>query len=255
MTRSEDDLEPLLRARRPLFRDASQGDGLEPGDHLDSLIIERARTALRAPQPMSFYRGTRWAVPVALAATVVMSFTLLLYTREGAAPAPSAEKSTRSVNDARQLPVQSPANSGAVTTERHRRSSPPNAQAATPEVFVRPPPPPSADRAASSVLADKLDAATAKSAVEETQRAVDVSAQMRRSEAGAAAAVAAPLAAATEGKAMNLDPKRDNPVDWWRDIVQLRVNGQQAEADAEWRKLQARFPSFLPPSVAPADQP
>ena len=232
MTRSEDDLEPLLRARRPLFRDASQGDGLEPGDHLDSLIIERARTALRAPQPMSFYRGTRWAVPVALAATVVMSFTLLLYTREGAprAPAADAEKSA---------PLAEPSVAPAATRRQRSLAAPPATAVPAPAFAPSPPPLSAAMPAAAPAPAD-------------SQRAANAAESISRVELGAASANAMAARGTVtrqdaESKTSELTRIRDNPEDWWHYIVDLRANGRQVDASTEWKKLHLRFPDFVPP--------
>ena len=258
MTRSEDDLEPLLRARRPLFRDASQGGGLEPGDHLDSLIIERARTALRAPQPMPFYRGTRWAVPVALAATVVMSFTLLLYTREGAPRAPAARSAVPAADAApvvdaatqaapaadaeKSAPLAEPSVAPAATRRQRSVAIPPATAAPAPAFAPSPPPLSAAMPAAAPAPAD-------------SQRAANAAESISRAELGATSANA--MAARdtvtrqdAESKTSELTRIRDNPEDWWHYIVDLRANGRQVDASTEWKKLHFRFPDFIPPPNA-----
>ena len=85
---------------------------------------------------MPFYRGTRWAVPVALAATVVNSFTLLLYTREGAPRAPAARGAAPVVDAATQV---APA-----ATRRQRSVAAPPVIAAPAPAFAPSPPPLSA---------------------------------------------------------------------------------------------------------------
>lgn len=89
----EDEFDAALRARRrfvPRFDDGN--DDAEPSAELDRVVLARARDALRtAPAaaeartattprgtPERHYRGPRWAVPLALVATVLLSFTLLL---------------------------------------------------------------------------------------------------------------------------------------------------------------------------------
>lgn len=89
----DDEFDAALRARRrfvPRFDDGH--DDAEPSPELDRIVLARAREALRPAaaaasattstttrdNPERFHRGPRWAVPLALVATVLLSFTLLL---------------------------------------------------------------------------------------------------------------------------------------------------------------------------------
>jgi len=89
----DDEFDAALRARRrfvPRFDDGH--DDAEPSSELDRIVLARAREALRPAaaaasattatttrdNPERFHRGPRWAVPLALVATVLLSFTLLL---------------------------------------------------------------------------------------------------------------------------------------------------------------------------------
>ncbi len=73
-----DDFDALLRARRrllPRFEDPHTED---PSPELDRLVLARARDALRLESPPErHYRAPRWATPLALAATVLLSIGLV----------------------------------------------------------------------------------------------------------------------------------------------------------------------------------
>lgn len=132
----DDEFEAALRARRrfvPRFDDVD--DYAEPSPELDRRVLARAREALRdAPAdidtrtaargaPDRHYRGPRWAVPLALVATVLLSFTLLLQldpARNDTVLAPRADAPAASVlaeHDAGGASMSAPANSAAPASE------------------------------------------------------------------------------------------------------------------------------------------
>ena len=83
MQEHDDDFDLRLSKRERLLPQFdAELDG--PDADTDRLLIARARRAthpvqLRSPASKTF-RAPRWAVPVGLAATLVLSFTLLLHT-------------------------------------------------------------------------------------------------------------------------------------------------------------------------------
>jgi hypothetical protein len=79
MTGHDDEFEDFLRRKRPLFTRADD-DPLEPPAELDRLILRQARDAIREPAPQRVFRAPGWGMPVALAATLVLAFTVILYT-------------------------------------------------------------------------------------------------------------------------------------------------------------------------------
>jgi hypothetical protein len=79
MTGHDDEFEDFLRRKRPLFTRADE-DPLEPPAELDRLILRQARDAIREPAPQRVFRAPGWGMPVALAATLVLAFTVILYT-------------------------------------------------------------------------------------------------------------------------------------------------------------------------------
>lgn len=79
MTGHDDEFEDFLRRKRPLFTRADE-EPLEPPAELDRLILRQARDAIERPEPQRVFRTPGWGMPVALAATLVLAFTVILYT-------------------------------------------------------------------------------------------------------------------------------------------------------------------------------
>jgi hypothetical protein len=73
-----DDFEAYLRRRVPVDRRLALIDRLEPPPELDRIIIGKARAAIRRPAPMPVFKAPKWAVPMGLAATILLSLSLLL---------------------------------------------------------------------------------------------------------------------------------------------------------------------------------
>jgi len=74
----EDEFETYLRERSVLPGRLTASERFEPPKDLDAIVLDKARRAIRAPTPMRLYRAPRWALPVALAATIVLSFSIVL---------------------------------------------------------------------------------------------------------------------------------------------------------------------------------
>ncbi|MGH8139468.1 MAG: hypothetical protein ACREVV_14935 [Steroidobacteraceae bacterium] len=74
----EDEFEAYLRHRSVLPGGVPGSQRLEPPEDLDAVVLRKAREAIRAPARMPVYRAPRWALPVALAATILLSFSILL---------------------------------------------------------------------------------------------------------------------------------------------------------------------------------
>jgi hypothetical protein len=73
----DEELEAYLERRTQLQRRLSEADDLEPPAELDHLVLTRAREALEAPQGLPLYRGTRWALPFTLTATLVLAVAVV----------------------------------------------------------------------------------------------------------------------------------------------------------------------------------
>ena len=72
------EFEAYLRRRVRLDRRFRAFDRLEPPAELDRIIIRQAREAIQVPASAPAFRTPKWAAPMALAATLLVSFSLLL---------------------------------------------------------------------------------------------------------------------------------------------------------------------------------
>jgi len=80
MTGSERDdaFETYLKRRARIDRRLRSLDRLEPPAELDRIIIGQAREAIRAAPPAPLFRAPRWALPMGMAATILISLSVLL---------------------------------------------------------------------------------------------------------------------------------------------------------------------------------
>jgi hypothetical protein len=89
----DEELEAYLERRTQLQRRLDELDDLEPPAELDHLVLTRAREALETPQSLPLFRGTRWALPFTLTATLVLTVAVVASLRavhDGRTPAASA---------------------------------------------------------------------------------------------------------------------------------------------------------------------
>jgi hypothetical protein len=62
----------------------------EPPAELDRVVLRQAREAIEPPEPMRVISSPRWSMPLALAATLVLAFTVIF--RAGMPPTKTAPK-------------------------------------------------------------------------------------------------------------------------------------------------------------------
>jgi hypothetical protein len=74
----DSELEAFLRRRSPMHRRLSDIDHAEPSVELDRLVLKRAREAIETPPSQPLFRTSRWALPVGLAAAILIAFTVVL---------------------------------------------------------------------------------------------------------------------------------------------------------------------------------
>ena len=72
-----DDFEDFVARRKPVFR--RDDDPLEPPPELDRIVLRQAREAIRIEEPEPAYRGASWGMPVAMAATLLVVFSVFLH--------------------------------------------------------------------------------------------------------------------------------------------------------------------------------
>ena len=75
---NDDDFEAYLKRRVPIDQRMKTVDRLEPPPELDRVIIGKARNAIQNSSHVSMYRAPKWALPVGLAATLLIAFSILL---------------------------------------------------------------------------------------------------------------------------------------------------------------------------------
>ncbi|MEP7247598.1 MAG: hypothetical protein ABI885_28480 [Gammaproteobacteria bacterium] len=75
-TEPDNEFEDFLARRSALLQRMADRDGPEPPPELDRIVLARAREAIEAPAHQPMYRAPRWALPVALAATLVLSIAV-----------------------------------------------------------------------------------------------------------------------------------------------------------------------------------
>jgi hypothetical protein len=74
----DDEFEAYLKRRVPIDKGLKSLDSLEPPAELDRIVIGKARKAIHGASPLHTYRAPKWALPVGLAATILLSFAILL---------------------------------------------------------------------------------------------------------------------------------------------------------------------------------
>ena len=72
-----DDFEDYVARRKPVFR--GDDDPLEPPPELDRIVLRQAREAIKADRSEPAYRGAGWGMPVAMAATLLVVFSVFLH--------------------------------------------------------------------------------------------------------------------------------------------------------------------------------
>src|SRR5678816_1815017 len=102
MAGADDDFDDFLKRRKPVFR--SPDDMFEPPAELDRVVLRQAREAIESERPVRVFRNPRWAAPVALAATLVMAFTVLFYAGLPRSQAPVPEVTVQNIADRVDVP-------------------------------------------------------------------------------------------------------------------------------------------------------
>lgn len=74
----DDEFEAYLKRRVSVDKRTNSLEHLEPSAELDRIVISKAREAIQRASPIRFFRAPKWALPVALAATILGSFAIML---------------------------------------------------------------------------------------------------------------------------------------------------------------------------------
>ena len=77
MNGPDEEFDDFLSRRKPLFR--RPPDELEPPEEIDRVVLRRAREAIEIDRPQRAFRGANWGAPLAIAATLLVVFTVVLH--------------------------------------------------------------------------------------------------------------------------------------------------------------------------------
>ncbi len=229
MTGPDDEFEDFLNRRKPVFR-RPEDEMFEPPAELDRVVLRQAREAIKPPEPMRMFSAPRWSMPIALAATLVLAFTIIF--RAGMPPpkrAPLPEVTAQNVAErvdapaavtAAPQPQEETASSGAVVVD-----------------LARPPP-------------ARREAEAAPPAESVVARSMADAASRERRTAGASTSMDAPAGAASTpaAKADEIPAWRRDPKSWIAEIERLRKAGNTALADAEYAEFKRQQRAY---AVAP----
>lgn len=293
---NDDDIDAWLGRGEPLFRRSHADDDLEPPNEIDNVVLANARAALRAssrdaerrsPAP-AFFTLDQWALPLGLAATLILAVAVVM--RVNPDEAAIAEKIQDIDAPASPRDMDEPAVAAEAVASTAAEAAPTPPLSAPPPEVARPQAATGLARQRSN-RAEKLETdATGEATINDVSAgaAVDAAAAPQEQAVGAFASapalspppsppppassqaagnqVAVPKSAlqerrvltapagarAAESAAESEQDPRSDPNVWYRRIVELRTSGNTVTADKEWRDLKARYPSFIPPDTEPA---
>ena len=222
MTSPDDEFDDFLRRRRPVF---SRDDDLEPPAELDRLVLRRARDAIESERPQRVFRAPAWGMPVALAATLVLAFTVIL--RVGTTEvAKTPEITVQNVSRQIEIPPAAPPPPEA---EMARAAAPAEAPAEAPASLAR-------ENDSAAVVVDLGARADGEAApplrARRLEKMADAAPAARDAGAGNIAEQSAPTAAAAPTAESKPGYRRDSK-SWLAEIERLRAAGDDARADAE----------------------
>jgi hypothetical protein len=201
MTGPDEEFEDFLNRRKPVFR-RTDDEMFEPPPDLDRVVLRQAREAIKPPEPMRVFSAPRWSMPIALAATLLLAFTIIFRAGMPQKPVPTSEVTAQNVAERVDAPAAAAApqpQGGVVADVAQPARAGEDAPAAPAEPMV------------ARSMADKRDRAAGASVT-----------------SAAAEVASAPAAKASEVPAWRHDPKS-----WMAEIQRLRDAGETARADAE----------------------
>lgn len=140
------EFEAFLKRRSSMHRRLSDSDHAEPSLETDRLVLNRAREAIETPeQPL--YRSSRWALPIGLAAAILIAFTVVLnIDHHGTKPVASNASPAAEAAQQAPAPLMASTRGGATTQDaptnrKAPANSPPTAATSAPAAPAPPPPP------------------------------------------------------------------------------------------------------------------
>jgi hypothetical protein len=196
-------------------------DPLEPPAELDRIVIGKARKAIQATSALRPYRAPKCALPVGLAATILLCFAILLDLGVRAKRNDASLQAALSAPSVKTAPAQVPAQ----TAVQARPEVPSPAAPADPVWAEK----------ASPRAADAEEALSADGARSRFARAEKAAKRARAEPETTDARPAPPVPAAT----------------WLARIDELRKSGQTAAAESEMKRFRVAYPDYPVPRTDP----
>lgn len=225
MTSPDDEFDDFLRRRRPMFgRPMFDRDGeLEPPIEVDRLVLRQAREAIEAERPHRVFRAPSWGMPVAMAATLLLAFTIIL--RVGTTEAvKKPEVTIQTVSRQIEMPPAAPAAPAAAPTTAPAEAPALTAQSREGDAVV-------VELGASANEAEA--AGPARPRAQRLEKVADAAGSTRSFASDEATArISQPAARSKSTAAPKPEFRRDSKT-WLAEIERLRSAGETARADAE----------------------
>jgi hypothetical protein len=261
----DDDLERFLAQRSALPPAVQQHEQMEPPAQLDRLVLQKARAAIEPSRARKLMNRNRWFVPLTLAATIVLSFTIVLKIRQQAGDAPFAAMQGRVITEPasakgesvpideprlRQIPERELRREAVVPQLESRGAladaAAPNAEPLSEEIAGAPK---EADTASDTFAFEPKSrrsdaaggAANEASAATESRAAKSTAADTAEAKVFASTAAAPPPAAPS---VESIGKVQADPRTWLERIRRLRAEGKGEEAEREWQAFRKRYPDY-----------
>jgi len=252
----DDEFEAYLKQRPPVDQRKTPPESLEPPPELDRVVIGKARRAIQGPTPLLHFRAPGWALPVGLAATIVISFSVMLELgvraakqKDGLVVASQKTNASTATNEAA-----SPA--AASASGRQAESSTPTA--ALPRIATAPWPPVRRPASSSEPTITAIDP----SVRDETRARVAQRehAAMRLESYSAPGtptnsptSAVPPTPAPPEASAPSKPASPPDPAAWLLQIEKLRTDGRATQAGQEFKRFREAYPDYPVPAARSAD--
>lgn len=104
MTGVDEEFEDFLKRRKTVF-ERSKDELFEPPAELDRVVLRQAREAIKPEEPMRVFSAPRWTMPIALAATLLLAFTIMFQAGMPQKQEPRPEVTVQNVAEAVSQPA------------------------------------------------------------------------------------------------------------------------------------------------------
>ncbi len=262
MSGSEHDpeLEAFLKRRSPIHRRLADFDHAEPSVELDRLVLSRAREAIDSPAQPPMFRTARWAMPVGLAATILIAFTVVLNIDRRGHPLEKPVATAKAEHPAAPVAQLTTNRGEGATQDARSENKAPPLLASAPSGHV-PPLAPSAELKSANVPRTAASAETGAATTETESDSRASKAQQRparNSMDPPLVASGSAISAVTDRAAVGAAPAppaappayQASAESWLREINRLRAAGKTAEAERELTAFRQAYPTHPGYSVA-----